>query len=333
MIRTIRNGRIAGFTLVELLVVITIIGILISLLLPAVQSAREAARSLQCANNLKQLALAVHGYHGVHGVLPASKIEYGRDPYVDRLMPWTVAILPFVEQQALYDLWDSNVSAAKPGANDGNRTVWQSHVALHACPTDLIRPGMLIETLGSSETVAPGSYRGVAGKTHGWTGDPNCDTCGTFDWRDEHSKLVDRGLLGWRGPLHFANLHAAAKYRVYHSRIDDIRDGTTNTLMIGEFHYPASSNDWKHRANGWAWGGVTGHVMPSSWNLRAPLDYDQCFIEWPNHKCNRSWGAYHPGGLNWALADGSVRFISETVDMGLLMDLASIAGGEVAQTP
>ena len=125
-----------GFTLVELLVVITIIGILIALLLPAVQSAREAARRMQCQNNLKQLALAVHGYHDVHGVLPASKIQYGANSGYDRLMAWTVAILPFVEQQALYDLWDSNVSQNAPGLNNGNRIVRSTHLPLHTCPTD-----------------------------------------------------------------------------------------------------------------------------------------------------------------------------------------------------
>ncbi|MDZ7618093.1 MAG: DUF1559 domain-containing protein, partial [Patescibacteria group bacterium] len=110
--RNTNRGNFKAFTLVELLVVITIIGILISLLLPAVQSAREAARRMQCMNNLKQLALAIHGYHGVYQILPASKIQYGTDSYTHVLMPWTVAILPYVEQQALFDVWDSNVSAA-----------------------------------------------------------------------------------------------------------------------------------------------------------------------------------------------------------------------------
>ena len=316
--------RPVAFTLVELLVVITIIGILISLLLPAVQSAREAARRMQCMNNLKQLALAVHGYHGVYQILPASKIQYGNDPYKDRLMPWTVAVLPYLEQQALYDLWDSNVSAVAAGANNGNRTVRQTYLPFHACPSDYVRPGTLMVPWSYDEEAALGSYRGVAGKTFGWYADCS-DKCGTFDWSEEYAPLVNNGHIGWRGPLHI--VHKA----VQHSRIDDIRDGTSNTLMIGEFHFPATSQTWQRRTNFWAFGTVASHVMPSSWNLRAPLDYDRCFEEWPNHKCNRSWGAYHSGGLNWALADGSVRFTSESVDLDLLMGMASIAGGEVGQ--
>ncbi len=330
---TIENPK-SAFTLVELLVVITIIGILIALLLPAVQSAREAARRLQCINNLKQLALAVHGYHDVYKVLPASRIQYGSNADRDRLMAWTVATLPFLEQQALYDLWDSNVSASTPGHNEGNRTVWRTHLPLHTCPSDRIRPGLLVAPRAfPDEPIALGSYRGVSGRSNGWYAD--CpEKCGTFDWSLEHRKLVDSGRFGWRGPLHIVNVYAQpALYRIQNSRIDDIRDGTTNTLMIGEFHFPETSREWQHRSNFWAWGGTTGVVMPNHWNLRAPMDFDQCFEEWPNHKCNRSWGAYHPGGLNWALADGSVRFISENVDMELLMDLASIAGGEVAQVP
>ncbi len=323
-----------GFTLVELLVVITIIGILIALLLPAVQSAREAARRMQCQNNLKQLALAVHGYHAAHGVLPASKIQYGPSSGYDRLMAWTVAILPFVEQQALYDLWDSNVSQNAPGLNNGNRTVRSTHLPLHTCPTDVVRPGMLVESSG--EELAPGSYRGVAGKSIGYFTD--CpDKCGTFDYGPEHYRLAESGRMGWRGPLHIVHTYdvrysGRSVPRVHHSRIDDIRDGTTNTLMIGEFHFPAGSENltW---GNYWARSGASGHVMLSSWNLRAAIDFDQCFVEWHAVRCNRSWGAYHPGGLNWALADGSVRFISENVDIELLMDLASVAGGEVAQVP
>ncbi|MDZ7618873.1 MAG: DUF1559 domain-containing protein, partial [Patescibacteria group bacterium] len=163
-------------------------------------------------------------------------------------------------------------------------------------------------------------------KTFGWFNDCS-DKCGTFDWGEEYAPLVNNGRMGWRGPLHIVYK------QVQHSRIDDIRDGTSNTLMIGEFHFPESSKTWQYRTNLWAHSGVTGHVMPSTWNLRAPLDFDRCFTEWPNHKCNRSWGAYHSGGLNWAVADGSVRFTSDSIDIELLMGMASIAGGEVAQVP
>jgi len=323
--RIVTARRTRGFTVVELLVVITIIGILIALLLPAVQAAREAARRTQCTNNLKQLALAVHGYHDTNKVLPASKIQYGSNSYTQILMPWTVAILPYVEQKALYDLWDSNVSAPSPGADNGNRKVRQTHLPLHACPSDRIKPGMLIQPKyqSGSETVMPGSYRGVSGRSNGWYADCS-DKCGTFDWGTEYAPLVNNGRMGWRGPLHIVY------GQVYHDDFAALRDGTSNTIMIGEFHLP---NEDTGRANFWAWSSVTGVVMNNSWNLRAPLDYAQCEIEWPNYKCNRSWGAHHPGGLNWALVDGSVRFISNTLDLEVLMGLASIDGHETVQAP
>lgn len=315
--------RRSGFTLVELLVVITIIGILIALLLPAVQAAREAARRTQCTNNLKQLALAVHGYHDTYQVFPASKIQYGADPYVNILMPWTVAILPYMEQRALYDLWDSNVPASALGKNNGNRTVRQTFMRTHICPSDQTKPGTLVASFSSAEPMVPGSYRGVSGRSYGWYKD--CpDKCGTFDWSEEFKPLTDNGRIGWRGPLHIVHK------QVIHDSMANVRDGSSNTLMIGEFHLPDTRRDW---GNFWAWSSVTGVVMNNSWNLRAPLDFTQCEKEWPNYKCNRSWGAYHPGGLNWALTDGSVRFIGASVDLELMMGLASIAGRETDQVP
>src|SRR5688500_12419399 len=92
-----------GFTLVELLVVIAIIGILIALLLPAVQAAREAARRYQCTNNLKQIGLAMHNYHDINGKFPPSRIARG--DYIT----WAVLILPYMEQQAMYELWNGQV--------------------------------------------------------------------------------------------------------------------------------------------------------------------------------------------------------------------------------
>lgn len=318
--------RVSGFTLVELLVVITIIGILISLLLPAVQAAREAARRAQCSNNLKQLGLAIHNYHDTYRVLPANTIQYGPDPYRNITMPWTVAILPYVEQQALYNLWDSTVSAAGdvPGKNGGNRKVRQTYLPLFVCPSDQIKPGLLVAPwCYPSEPMAPGSYRAVCGASYGWYGDCS-DKCGTFDWSDEYKYLVASGRIGWRGPIHI--VHGV----VSQDDISAVRDGTSNTLMLGEFHLPDSRRDW---GNFWAWSRVSGTLMNNAWNLRAPLDFARCEQEWPNYKCNRSWGTYHPGGLHWALTDGSVRFIGENVDRELMIALGTINGRETAQVP
>ena len=321
------DPRSTGFTLVELLVVITIIGILIALLLPAAQAAREAARRMQCTNNLKQLALGVHSYHNVYNVFPASFIQYG-DIVNNSLMPWTVAILPYAEQQGLYDLWDSNASAFAAGKNNGNRTVRQSYLNLFACPTDPMKPGTLIQLgwLSSQDGLgALGSYRGVCGRSNGFYLDCS-DKCGTFDWYDEYQPLLNSGRIGWRGVLHIVY------GSVRHDNISAIRDGTSNTVMIGECHLlnTQTNQGW---GNAWALGGVSGVIMNNPWTLTAPLDYDRCEAEWFPYKCDRSYGAYHSGILNWALADGSVRPISTTVNLDLMMGLASINGGEVSQAP
>src|SRR5437764_332148 len=106
-----RSGSF-GFTLVELLVVIAIIGVLVALLLPAVQAAREAARRMQCLNNLKQMVLAVHSYHDVHTVIPPGHIIPRNMPGAnghETIAPWQVTILPFIEQKALFDMYDFRV--------------------------------------------------------------------------------------------------------------------------------------------------------------------------------------------------------------------------------
>ena len=125
----IHNPKSTGFTLVELLVVITIIGILIALLLPAVQAAREAARRLQCSNNLKQLGLAIHNYHSVHNCLPMACGDFNSNPNTGT---WTCAILPYMEQQGVYDRFDHNKVMLDPANAQAVLIV----VPAFTCPTD-----------------------------------------------------------------------------------------------------------------------------------------------------------------------------------------------------
>ncbi len=319
-----------AFTLIELLVVIAIIGILIALLLPAVQAAREAARRAQCTNHLKQQALALHNYLDANRVFPAGTLMRGPNNYLDGLKPWPVAILPFIEQQALANLWDSTVSGVSPGKNDGNRTVRRTSVPVYVCPSSRIDSSTLVRPFHDgnvNEVYAPGAYVGVSGKSFGHY--LVCtDRCGNWDWYYEYGQMLQNGHDGWRGILHLV-------YDKANSRCEPIAavaDGTSNTLMIGERHLP---KDEPRYGAFWACpvGAYTiGGLMPNSWVLRTIYVTD-CEREWPKFHCTRGFGAYHPGGLNWALGDGSVRFTSENVDVYLLMDLASIDGREVAQVP
>ena len=328
-----RRGR--GFTLVELLVVIAIIGILIALLLPAVQAAREAARRSECSNKMKQLGLALHNYHDVYQVLPAGTLLMGPNNYTQGLRPWPVALLPYLEQESLHALWDSNVAGVYPGLNNGNRTVHQTNLDVFTCPTSGIKRNQFYQPFHDGnvgETYAPGSYVGVSGKGYGEEND--CpDRCGTWDWYPNYQRLVNNGHLGWRGILHIVVAGGVAS----HLRLDcetfaDIRDGTSNTLMLGERHLPT---DEPRYAALWACpvGAYTlGALLPNSWMLRT-IYVNQCNAAYPSYKCTRGFGAYHPGGFNWAMGDASVRFIGETVNMDILMDMASVAGKESAQLP
>jgi len=299
--RSKRRGQ--GFTLVELLVVIAIIGILIALLLPAVQAAREAARAMQCKNNLKQLALAMLNYESTNRMLPY--IPYR--PQSGHRFAWEAAILPHVELQSVFDQLDLtrgfNVAPNFDIASTILPPVWKCP---SAAPYYSVHSGI---GTNYSAVMGPGSFRDTQYEDlpEGWCGDFSKD-----------------GLL----------------FPGAERRVQDIRDGMTNTFLLGERTYVEG---------GWLGGVLIQSPHCCVWhakNLRWPINADPRELGYyysdPERppgavtviEFNDMWfGSDHPGGASFAMCDGSVHFISETIDFTLYGDLGTIAGGEVAPLP
>jgi len=364
-----RSGqtRRTAFTLIELLVVIAIIAVLIALLLPAVQSARESARRIQCVNNLKQIGLALHNYHDVNGVFPVTTTAAGAGPggtCTSGLFSWHAAILPQVEQAAaanalnysigttdncsrgnLYDL--ATIPATHP-----NATVARTIVNTFLCPSDSYE---LPDTMGSARP-APQNYAGNAG----WTPDTSGHSPGSRLGRHN-------GFIGLVNPVRRIDWHTGAV------GIQQITDGTSNTAAVAErriarststvqsltvrFVEPKATSSYCAGTAGgtrpladWiplcksitspdpAWTVYHGRAWLSGWSRSGtiymhvmPVNERNCHLYGGEDDGNNliTASSMHPGGVNVAFGDGSVRFLKSTVNNSVWWAIGSRNGAEI----
>lgn len=299
-----------AFTLVELLVVIAIIGILIALLLPAVQSAREAARRMQCVNNLKQMGVAIHMYHDQNKSFPPGNITEGPCCSTRSFTTWTIAILPFLELTSLYDQYHQDKFNEAPE----NKLVRETYLSIYACPSEDETDILAVPESGPAfEMDIPyrrGSYRGVSGRSLGHPG-----------WWDTHEALADANLpREWRGVFHTVGTGGLTT-----ERVSDVVDGLSNTNFVGEM----ASLTHPRRRSFWAYSYAfynLSTVVPES---RAFLvDYDRCSELGDSNVCKRGWGSFHQGGLNFLVGDGSVDFVRPVDDLFIFAARSTIEGQE-----
>jgi prepilin-type N-terminal cleavage/methylation domain-containing protein/prepilin-type processing-associated H-X9-DG protein len=321
MARSLRFGRRPGFTLIELLVVIAIIAALIGLLIPAVQKVRAAAARAQCLNNLHQIALAAHNYHGDYGRFPAGarlSVDVGGIPTRGTTL-W-VELLSYFEQDNLYKKWDYDDN--RNNVTGGGNATQAQVIKILVCPSDsLAEP---VAELTAANALTPpwawgfygmSSYGGNAGKRSVHTGGP-----------PDFPRMTRDGIFFIDSCVRFA----------------DLTDGTSNTFIFGErYHrdreydlqhdvaWPGSSSmaqwgRWGYVANAGAMGNVTLHSAAPI-NYRVPPGGDFSAVE--NRAC--AFGSGHRGGANFAFADGSVRFVSDSIPLATLQALSTRCYGEV----
>jgi prepilin-type N-terminal cleavage/methylation domain-containing protein/prepilin-type processing-associated H-X9-DG protein len=310
----------SGFTLVELLVVIAIIGILVALLLPAVQQAREAARRSSCSNNLKQIALACHNYHDNIKVLPPGNITQGPCCGTQGRTNVFIAILPQIENLNLFNRYNHN----QTNQHSNQTFVRKSFVETYACPSDpnamtkqVIRPE---SGPGSGIDYMMSSYRAIAGKYNG--------TNNKWDTGESFTSQAHR----WRGPLHVVGFTAGG-IRTACEPMASITDGTSNSMLFAEYH----TKSRPRRGTFWAYSYASYHAGSAINQSRGLLpDYDRCTAiggTGGDDPCKRGLGSFHPGGLQAAMCDGSVRFISNSVNLATWQAIATIAGEEAVELP
>jgi prepilin-type N-terminal cleavage/methylation domain-containing protein/prepilin-type processing-associated H-X9-DG protein len=331
MPRIVRSPR--AFTLVELLVVIAIIGILIALLLPAVQAARESARRGDCTNKMKQIGLALHQYHDTNSRLPL-QTSYAT-PRSHR--SWMVLVLPQMEQEAMLeqcDLTISQLSGTVNSSGKSNREIIMQTMPIFLCPSDAGSKTPKTRTDDATNAAVAGSPAPLLGLT-------NYAAC-----VGDHRNRLGTGF----GPIEFFNpgsgnsapstsffdfvnsAYTAPKVRGVFSRygwsasFDDVSDGLSNTFFVGEV-IPDFCNwqDWGHQ-------NFATTAFPINWKNK---EFDNRTPPYVSSYADESitFRSRHPGGANFLMGDGAVRLLPASIATAVYQGLASRNGGETVSVP
>ncbi len=328
--------RTRGFTLIELLVVIAIIAVLVSLLLPAVQQAREAARRSQCRNNLKQMGLALHNYLSANSVFPPGYIDRNGNPNStpdNDLGPgwgWAAFLLPFMDQENVYNQINFNLGVGL-GAN---AQISQVALPIFQCPSDGMQDPCPIYDSSLTTPIATVAHSNYVA-CNGWI-----ECFGGAGGNPQPGPLAD-GLAGT-----FGQAGVGAFWRNSKISTANVRDGLSNTIFVGERSSNHSPSTWTGAVTGGrcpAWMATQPFTSPNSPPPGPPYDNADFGEALIFAHCNAThlpnadfpifdpdvYYSFHTGGCHFLFGDGSVRFISSYVNGATYQYLATIAGREV----
>jgi prepilin-type N-terminal cleavage/methylation domain-containing protein len=324
-----------GFTLVELLVVIAIIGILVALLLPAVQAAREAGRRAACVNNVKNIGLAMQQYHSAHKQFPLNwgdVTEAGSNTMKGH--SWVTALLPNLEQAPLYATIKQGQPLSYVDSKDSRINNQQAadykEVKVFRCPSDTHDGTLDNQIFVASKPVAVTNYKACSGAN--WNG--------TASGKHKYRKADAKDSAGKSTPYHGRNMNSydgrencdglmcRGYKKTYPTGSFEIRDGLSNTFAIGE-----SVPEFCAWSAWYWWNGATATcAMPPNWKEdNVPKRSDSQFAR--RWESSSGFHSRHPGLVVFGLCDGSTRTIDEGIDLTLYRNLATIDGGEVANMP
>ena len=296
-----KNSR--AFTLVELLVVIAIIGVLVALLLPAVQAARESARRTQCMNNFKQVGIALQNYHSTYQEFPPG--SFYNHPSCNGIPMlngpgWGVEILPHIEQLNIDDLWRDEGAMGIYGPN--NVKVAENRIEFFLCPSDPQDEWLNVGSIGGVPIRWWNSnIGGVADSVSAWTDDLQCFIGNNLP---KHDPIAGNGMMINKVGI----------------RLADVTDGSSNTIMIGEITggEPDSRRGWIY---------ANGTLFSTGWGINGAVTIpgEGVFIQ----SGEAPFSSYHPGGCHFGRADSSTQFVSENIDVLALVAITTRAAEDL----
>jgi prepilin-type N-terminal cleavage/methylation domain-containing protein len=330
-----RLRRAGGFTLVELLVVIAIIGILVALLLPAIQAAREAARRTQCVNHLKQIGTAIHNYHDTYKRIPNSRRTYD-------YITWAAELWPFIEEENIAVAWDRTRSYYNQLEN-----VRTAQVSIYLCPTRRAPPAISITGDNNQGSESAPNVPGALSDYACNTGDTEQSTL-SASWNDNTYKPSNDPEVAPTGPFRYSRVGEEWEGEVqpgvtdlslipleYKMQFKHVTDGLSHTAFIGEKHVPMpGAQDWfghidakdnsVYNADFWS---SVGRKGGKGRPLAEPTDGSQGGPELEN--VNKNFGGWHTGICQFVFGDGSVQALSIEIDEYMLGHVCNIADGQI----